>query len=70
LAPGLFRERGEREQVGAGVVEVLGGGGVLGQDQVQDAVELRGDVRNAVADLLSGQRVLPADPAGSGLAAG
>ncbi len=40
LAPHLLGEGGEREDVGAGVVEVLGDGGQLAGEGVDDAVEL------------------------------
>jgi hypothetical protein len=43
LSPDRFRERGEREDVGAGVVEVFGDRRKLVGQRVEDAVELGGD---------------------------
>ena len=40
LAPDLLGERGEGEHVGAGVLEVLGDGGELVGQGVEDPVEL------------------------------
>ena len=40
LAPDLLGERGERQDVGAGVLEVLGDGGELLVQGVDDPVEL------------------------------